>query len=419
MRLLYITGGFPYPLTSGFLRHFHLIRELAHTHQITLMSLAGPQYRPEHGQVMLEFLERLEVFRMPPSIGPLHRRLTQVQRLLMGRNPAVERMRAAVRSLLEDQSFDVVIQSSKTTTPVLRELPHLPVIVDLCDAASERIRGRMRHSSFLRRPWLHAELAVMRRAERRYLERATHITFASCRDRESLMPHAPCRATVIPNGVDLDYWRRATPARPAGTMAFTGAFHYAPNVDAAVYLATHILPQVRLAYPNTRLLLIGRDPRPEVCALERIPNVTVTGYVDDVRPYLEQATVFVAPLRFGTGIQNKVLEAMAMEVPVVASPLAADGLRTERGERPPIRVGDSATAIASAVIDSIRQHERDSTPDHQARSYVKAHFHWPTCAAKLHQLIERFGSSGEACSTRLPSHVERPSLVPQQTPLHN
>jgi glycosyltransferase involved in cell wall biosynthesis len=115
--------------------------------------------------------------------------------------------------------------------------------------------------------------------------------------------------------------------------------------------------------------------------------VTVTGFVEDVRPYLEQATVFAAPLRFGAGIQNKVLEAMAMEVPVVASPLAADGLRTEDGLQPPVQVARGAHDFSDRVIRRLRERASNASPDRAARQYLEAHFVWRRSAEKLDQVL--------------------------------
>lgn len=406
MQILYITGGFPFPLTSGFLRHYHLIRELSAHHAITLLSLAGPQYKSEHGDAMRPFLKELHVFPAGSRGSSLVRRWRQGRRMLTGREVTLDQMRSKVRELLDRSPFDVVIQSSKTTTPVLDELRETPVLVDLCDAASERVRGRIRHSNWQKTPWLWMEYLVTRSAERRYLQRATHMTFASCRDREALVPDQVERASVIPNGVDIEYWHRTTSARPNHRIVFTGAMHYAPNVDASVFLATQIMPRVLKESPQTRLFLVGRDPRPEVQALAQLPNVTVTGYVDDVRPYLEEATLFVAPLRFGTGIQNKVLEAMAMEIPVIASPVAADGLRTEAGHLPPIETAATADEFAQAILRGFQIQTTHPHPDRQVREFVREHFHWATSAERVNDLLHRITPTGAS----QPLHRDMPRL---------
>jgi len=138
--------------------------------------------------------------------------------------------------------------------------------------------------------------------------------------------------------------------------------HYAPNVDAAFHLIRDVFPVVRVEIPDAQLHIVGRDPTPELRAAQNVPGVTIIGFVEDVRPWLEGATVFASPIRFGAGIQNKVLEAMAMELPVVASTVAADGLRTNEGTMPPVDIADdpsqwldsSSTTSGRAKIRPLR-----------------------------------------------------------------
>jgi sugar transferase (PEP-CTERM/EpsH1 system associated) len=130
----------------------------------------------------------------------------------------------------------------------------------------------------------------------------------------------------VTNGVDLDYFSpRATPAENNGCV-FVGAFDYKPNIDAACWFCREVWPEIHRRRPETKLRLVGRRPTPEVCHLSGKPGVDVIGQVPDVRPYLAEAAVVIAPLRIARGVQNKVLEALAMGKPVLASPQALAGL---------------------------------------------------------------------------------------------
>jgi glycosyltransferase involved in cell wall biosynthesis len=234
------------------------------------------------------------------------------------------------------------------------------------------------------------------------LARADRLLFASTRDREALLPGeaadgatgADPRTAIIPNGVDTAFWSRTTPQLGTDEIVFTGAMSYAPNVDAAVHLARVILPLVRRSLPAARLAIVGRDPAPAVAATAEIPGVIVTGFVDDVRPFLERAAVFAAPLRFGAGIQNKLLEAMSMAVPSVVSGLAADGLRTTAGDQPPVVIADEDEAFAAGVVAALQRATIDARPDEAARAYVTAHFSWRRSGEDLAALIE------SACADR-------------------
>ena len=219
---------------------------------------------------------------------------------------------------------------------------------------------------------------------------------------------AMCARAIVPNGVDSEYWRRRNRERGRATILFTGAMHYRPNADAALLLAREIFPLVRREIPDARLVLVGRDPSEELCAAGNSPGIQVTGLVDDVRPYLEEATVFAAPLRFASGIQNKVLEAMSMEIPVVATSAAADGLYAEGGEKPPLTVRDQPAEIAQALVRRIQEESR--APFEEARRFVEQHFSWRTHARRVESILESaavpFKQSAPRSRERAP--IERP-----------
>jgi glycosyltransferase involved in cell wall biosynthesis len=222
------------------------------------------------------------------------------------------------------------------------------------------------------------ESAVERRVDR--------MLFASPRDRDAVVRPNDPRAAIVPNGVDAEYWRRRTSERGRATVAFTGAMHYRPNADAALRLVREVLPLVRREVPGARLLLVGRDPAEELRAAARDPGVVVTGLVEDVRPFLEEATVFAAPLRYASGIQNKILEAMAMEIPVVASSAAAAGLCTDTGEAPPLEIADDPADVAAAIVRLLKEEGR--APAAESRRFVERHFSWRTHARRVEAVLE-------------------------------
>ncbi|GAB4416682.1 MAG: TIGR03087 family PEP-CTERM/XrtA system glycosyltransferase [Anaerolineae bacterium] len=394
MRVLYLTNGFPFPLTSGYLRHYHLIRELSAWHRITLLSVVGPSFRAEHAEALRPYTERVLTFR---SSGRGRSRagkaLAWGRATLLGQSPE-RAMRAAIRQLLAEQPFDAVLFSGKETLAAIDGLRTPPVVADFTDAASQRVRGQIAVSGGLKRLALYAKLIRVQRLERRILARAAHGLFASVRDRDALVGGPHPAMTVVPNGVDTAYWQRQSPALGQGTLVFTGAMNYAPNVDAALHLIRDILPLVQRELPDTRALIVGHSPRPALVAEGQRPGVTVTGFVDDVRPYLEQATVFVAPLRFGAGIQNKLLEALAMELPVIASPLAAQGLYTEDGTPPPLRVASTPEGFAEVICEELRARADDPTPEADARRFVMTHFDWQVSAQRVHEVLQKVVGEG-------------------------
>jgi glycosyltransferase involved in cell wall biosynthesis len=174
--------------------------------------------------------------------------------------------------------------------------------------------------------------------------------------------------------------------------------NYAPNVDAALHLARDIFPLVRRAVPSARLLLVGHSPPASLVEAASEPGVSVTGFVDDVRPYLQDATVFAAPVRFGAGIQNKLLEALAMELPVVASRGAADGLRAEDGSAAPLQVADTAVQHAEAIIRELVRGVRCPATAREGREYVQRHFSWARSADRLDTILAQAVRSRRAAT---------------------
>jgi glycosyltransferase involved in cell wall biosynthesis len=395
VRILYLTNGFPYPLTSGYLRHYFFIKALAGEHRITLLSVVTKGFEPAHAVEMARYAERVETFaarhRGASRWRKLAHRLTH-----LNRNREVGLMRAAVRRELAAHHYDALLLSGKSTFAAIDGLAGLPPLVaDMCDATSARLDGQLRLAAFPYRWWLRLDRHQTARTEQHIVASARHVIFASRRDRDVIV-NSQTHASVLPNGIDTAFWRRTATKLGTGTIVFTGAMNYAPNADAAVVLARDILPLVRKVVPAARLLIVGHSPGPDVVALQNSAGVTVTGFVDDVRPFLEQATVFAAPLRFGAGIQNKLLEALAMSVPVVATPLAADGLETANGIRPPLEIADTNEQFASVLARQLVERAIDRRPAIEGRVFVEQHFTWETSGRALDVILNGLRASEAA-----------------------
>jgi polysaccharide biosynthesis protein PslH len=380
-RVLYLVNGFPWPLTSGYLRHYHAIRELSRRgHRISLMAIVSADFKPEDRSALEPFTERIVTVDSHRRSRSLRRRAARRLGAMSIGESAARRLRDEVAELVREEPHDVVLFSGKRTYPALEAAAGLPVVADVCDATSSRVWGNLRYASIARVPLLLAEYIEVRRIERGLVRRAAHLLFASVRDRDALIgADDRDRATVLPNGVDVDFWRRPEGAGLGrNEIVFTGAMDYPPNSDAALFLAREILPLVRAEIPDVHLSIVGRDPIAKLVEAGREPGVTVTGLVPDVRPYLTAASVFAVPLRFGAGIQNKVLEALAMDVPTVSSPNGAGGLVTTEGIRPPLTVASvkDPAVFAARLVERLRAAEADPTPLPEGRAFVARHFTW-------------------------------------------
>ena len=386
MNLLYLTSNFPFPLMAGHLRYFHFMRELSARHSVTLLSLTGPDFRPEHVHALDGIAARVRTFPKGDGRGILGRLVKEDVRLFHAIEPAMRHLREAALAEAAAGRVDACVLCGKRVLPAARPLQGIPLVADVCDAESVRVEARMRHARRAELPRLALGWALLRSMERAVERRADRLLFASPRDRDAVVRPDDPRGVLLPNGVDAEYWKRRTPRRGRSSIVFPGAMHYRPNADAALRLAREVLPLVRREVPEAQLALVGRDPSLELLAVGREMGATVTGLVDDVRPFLEEATVFAAPLRYASGIQNKVLEAMAMELPVVASTAAAEGLFTEDGTAPPMEIADRTEEIAAVIIRSLKDEGR--APVAEARLFVERHFSWRTHALRLEAVLE-------------------------------
>ncbi|MDQ3146632.1 MAG: hypothetical protein M3R01_06805, partial [Actinomycetota bacterium] len=261
MRLLYVTGGFPWPLTSGYLRHWFLMRELAARHEITLLSLVGADHTPEDVEALADLTTGVHTFpttsRSRSKVRKAGARLRSLTPGARAGDPA-HRLGRAAAELIAAEHHDAVVFSGKRTGPALASLGDLPVVTDLCDATSARIRGSLRHLGPTELPAALLDFAQVSRVERRLVERSDHVLFASWRDLEAVLGTGPApAATVVPNGVDTAYWHREDAPLGADSVVFTGAMDYAPNDDAARFLIEQIMPLVRRARPAAHLSLVG------------------------------------------------------------------------------------------------------------------------------------------------------------------
>ena len=391
MRVLYLTAGFPYPLTSGYLRHHHLIRQLAPDHEVTLFSLAGRGFEPGHAEAMRPLVSRLRTFDTTVT-GGVPAKATGRARQLLGAaaNDGERAMAAAVRAEIDAGQVDAVLLSGKRTAGCLASLGATPTVIDLCDATSARLRGGLRYAGAVRGADQALQYLAMRRVERALVARGDHLLFASERDRRLVLGEAEAstagRVSVVPNGVDLDRWRRRRD-RLGTDVVFTGALGYGPNEHAAVHLASEVMPRVWRHRPTTTLWLVGKEPTARLRAAAGDDRIRITGFVDDVRVPLEEAAVFAAPLHYGVGIQNKLLEAMAMEIPVVTSSLAADGVRLDG--RPPLTTADGPAETAAAVVARLEAAASDPTPDHGARKWLAERFDWARSGSLVDDALRR------------------------------
>jgi polysaccharide biosynthesis protein PslH len=389
--VLYLVHRFPFPPDKGDrIRNYHVLTWLARLASVHLACLADEDVDDKSVRMLEKLADRVAVVRQRAG----ERWARALASFASGRTITEGAFHSPelcdlVRRWAGDTKYHVTLASASSLAPYLRlkELEGVPAVVDLMDVDSQKWLDYAR-ASHGPRAWLYG-------VEGRRLRRLEHDTTRWARamllvsEAETNLFRQTCdtpNVHTVPNGVDLKYFRPSDEAVEADqTCAFVGALDYRPNIDGACWFCRNVWPEIERRRPGARLLLVGRRPVPEVRRLKDIRGVEVVGQVPDVRPYLDQATVVVVPLRLARGIQNKVLEAMAMAKAVVASPQSLAGLPA-RGTVPVLSASTPAEWIESVIrlLDNPAQRRRLGG---DGRSYVEESHRWDRCLEPLGSIL--------------------------------
>jgi polysaccharide biosynthesis protein PslH len=391
-KVLYLVHRFPYPPDKGDrIRNYHVLAWLARRASVHLACLADEDV-DDHSVKMLEKMaNRVAVVRQRSAVR-WARALWSLARgctITEGAFHSPE-LGDVVRQWVGDSRYHVVLASASSLVPYLRlkELEGVPAVVDLVDVDSQKWFDYARANRGPR-AWLY-------RVEGRRLQRLEQDTTTWTRgtllvsEAEKNLFRQTCNASnvhTVPNGVDMEYFRPgADEVEIDQTCVFVGALDYRPNIDAIRWFCRHAWPEILRRHPGVRLLLVGRRPVLEVRRLAEVSGVEVIGQVPDVRPYVERATVVVVPLRMARGVQNKVLEALAMGKATVASTQSLAGLRT--GRLVPVLTASTPTEWVESVIRLMDDPALRRRLGRDGRRYVEESHRWDRCLEPLGPILD-------------------------------
>jgi glycosyltransferase involved in cell wall biosynthesis len=379
MRILICASEAPLPPTNGFrLMLTALMQELRRHHEVRVLAILSPDQRPDPGPEQgMRLVPRRNTSRAEDA-GALFRAL--VTRRPLTADSLAASLRGPLLDELDSFAPDVVHVTSGRLAALGRALTGRPSVLGALDAWHLNVEARALVAAGARRRLLRGEAARVRRFEASEYRRFGRVVVVSEADRDALREVDPLLAvSVIPNGVDAEHFAPDPNAvRDSSRIVFTGVMSYAPNVLAADFLAREVFPLVRAAKPDARLAIVGRAPGPRVRALAELGGVEVTGEVEDLRPWLVASGVYVCPMISGTGIKNKLLEAMACAAGCVATPLALQGLRARPGRE--LLVGATAQELADGLLRMLGDDECREGLGHAARRYVLREHDWGSVA---------------------------------------
>ena len=398
--LLYICHRVPFPPNKGDkTRTFNEIKFISKNWNIDLVSFADERtdlkYKPD-----LEKLCR-NVFLFP--LNPFWAKIKGIRSFLSGKSITEGYFfdisaNRRVSALLKKKTYHAIFCfSSSMAAYIFKNLPTIkkkrPVprlVMDFCDVDSDKWKQYSEKADFPMAMIYRAEFKRLLAYEKKINQEFDTSVFVSKNESllfKSLMPSAK-NVVSVSNGVDFDYFsglnNKSQTVTPP-TLMFAGAMDYYANIEGVTWFCSHILPKIKEKFPDICFTIVGSNPSPEVRALSKIDNVRVTGYVEDIREYYEKADICVIPLRIARGIQNKVLEAMAMEKPVVCTSAAFSGIKAEPGKH--LLVEDREDAFAESVMTLLRNREYAQTLGRAARTMMKSEYAWDTCLKKLDEIL--------------------------------
>jgi polysaccharide biosynthesis protein PslH len=396
VKILWVKSGGLVPLDQGGkIRSFHLAKELARTHEVSLFTFCEPVPDDEHAGLKKIFGNVMSVpLSIPRKNGPAEY-FAYAKNLFSSWPYSVRKycqphVASELRRHLVKESYDIILCDFLLTAGVIPWDLLGPRVLFTHNVEAQIWQ---RHFEVARNPvWKAAcyrEFRTMAKMERDYLRRADHVLAVSEADRR-IFSHDldESRISVIPTGVDADYFRPSPEMEESNALVFTGSMDWLPNEDGILYFAEKILPIVRRDAPDSVLWVVGRRPSKNLLGLmDRVAGIKVTGTVDDIRPYIGKASVYVVPLLVGGGTRLKIFEAMAMGKAIVSTSIGAEGLPVVNGEH--ICLADQAEEFARQIITLLKQPNRRAQVGEAARRLVEQSYSWSPVGQHLSDVLVR------------------------------
>ena len=391
MNILYLAHRIPYPPDKGDkIRSFHQIRHLSKKHRVHLVCMVDDSED-------VKYIPKLQ--RICESVyGVYQSKVTMNCKSLLAvvtgdplsvRSFYSVEFQRRVNVLLSSEPIDLIFLYSSAMAQYVKKERSIPKMMDFVDVDSEKWSLYVKFHQFPLSWVYQLEAQRLAKYEEEVANSCDCSLFVTNNEAEKLRERVKGRPiSVITNGVDLDFFQtsgKPTPQESPPRLIFVGAMDYFPNIDAVNFFSTEIFPIVRESIPDIRFTIVGRNPSSKVKLLETIPGITVAGGVKDIRPFLEQAWVSLAPLRIARGIQNKILEAMAMGLPIVGTSQAFEGMNLSSDDG--IRVANSPEEMAGEILQLLNNSQLRMACSRQVRRYVERCHRWDVLGSELESLL--------------------------------
>jgi polysaccharide biosynthesis protein PslH len=403
MKILWVkAGGLVPPDTGGKIRSYNILRQLARQYSITFFSFYAAHNPDVHAELKHMFDRVVTMPLRIPAPKSFAEMCDYTIRLFSSEPYGITKycrpeVRRGLRALLEQENYDVILCDFMAAAGVIPWDCATPKVLFTHNVEATIWR---RHydvaSNVIWKAISWQEWRKMEAAERRYLRLADRVLAVSETDRDAFAAFLNAeKLTVIPTGVDVEYFQPLPGEETANSLVFTGSMDWLPNEDAIFYFTDAILPLIREHSPEVFLDVVGRNPSRKLQALaESEKSIRLTGWVDDIRPFVGRGSVCIVPLRIGGGTRLKIFEAMAMGKAVVSTSVGAEGLAVRSGEN--IVLADTPNDFAQAVISLLRDPGRRQQLGAAARTLVQEHYSWTIVANDFARALQEVIMSSSA-----------------------
>ncbi|QMU29381.1 glycosyltransferase [Adhaeribacter radiodurans] len=387
MKILILLSRVPYLLDKGDkLRAFYQLQKLSEKHEIILFALADKtDPLAEATQELLNYCRYVHLFPLPKASI-----MRNVASAFWNKKPIQVnyfydvKAQAQIDELIAQHQPDHIYCQLIRMAEYVRHVKQIPKTLDYMDAFSKGMLRRAEIAPFHLKPIFRLEAARLKKYEAAVFADFRYKTIISRQDRDFIAHPRHKDIAIVPNGIQTSYFHPLDVPKQYD-LVFTGNMNYAPNIEAAIFLVKKVLPLIKKQFPEIRILLAGANPSYQVLSLES-PNVTVSGWLPDIREAYASARVFVAPLFIGTGVQNKVLEAMAMKVPCVTTQLVNNGVGAANNCH--LLVANTPGEFAQHIYTLLTNRDLNEKLTQRALDFVHENYSWSKAVGQLEQVFD-------------------------------
>ncbi len=387
MKIFYVVSRFPLPIDKGDkLRAYHQIRLLKEYHQIYLFAInEGDLPEKKYLDQIKNLCERIRIVKLSKL-----RIILNLFRGLFNKIPFQvnyfysKKISKILSAEIKNFNPDLVFFQLIRTAEYSKDSNQRRIAVDFVDVLSKGLHRRSEKSRLFLKYVFNLEYKRVLQYEKVISEIASRTMIITKQDKKDL-PSAQNKVEVIPNGIDTKYFIPAETGKVYDFL-FAGNMNYPPNVEAVIYFAEEIFPEILKHFKNAKFCIAGASPNKKVLALQS-DSIIITGWVEDLRTYYNNSKIFVAPLKIGTGLQNKLLEAMAMKIPCITSSLAYNGLNADKDKN--ILVADTKEEFIIEISKLLTDQNLYRTISENARQFVIENYDWENIKYQLNDFFEK------------------------------